>query len=527
MAKSLSDGKEVLVFDFCHSSVLVLQAEVTNQRARIKNQQLVPLEIGGAAEEPKALLKKALSSFDLRRPELVVTWEEGMVLRQMMMPSMPDDDLKKAILWELGEKFSVRVEDTLVDWDCVFEGDVDGNRQKLLTVFYCDKKTAIERIRLIQGLGLEVSALIPGQAALAHFVQGLSLPEEAGVLVCDIGYLAARILIVRKTKNMLSRAVPLGGQQLTEMLTASFVTNGQTVGLNVQEAERLKIQEGARDPQAPHMVLLRPYLDKVAAEIKRSIDYYEAQKYSAAISKIIFTGGGANLKGLRESMAAFLNMEILTPNPEEYFGTEISAEKKEFVCEHFALFAQALGAAASKDRAMNLMPLELIYQRLRDRKRLSVRMAFFANAIFLAFLTIWVLFQTSIAGTQLKATAAEWGGIRSVDQLIGRLAAEGLLMKSALKGDLLHPALLKQLSLVTPDTVLIDELLFNRQTNTVTIRGMVRKAAGKGDVKLIAQFTNDLVQSPFFVEAAFKTTVVGTGAPSARFEITCVTRGTS
>src|SRR3989338_5944588 len=320
------ETKDVLVFDFGKNSVRIVQVDASRQgRPQMVSVSRVVLAADASAEEKKEALRVKLPVFDSKSPpEVKVTWEEGMVFRQVVLPDMPDADLKKAFQWEMKEKYFLNEDENLLGSECTVSLEhPDGAKENFFSVFYCDKKSAMEKIGLLSGLGLQVSALVPGQAALAQVLGNLQEPDK-DLLVCDIGFTNARILAIHQKKNALSRTVLLGGQALTEMMTGSFTDNDQKRQFTPEEAERLKVTDGCSNPQVPYIGLVRPYLDKMAAEIKRSVDYYEGQKVAKPISKVLFSGGGSDLKGLTGFMKSFLGIPVETPDPADFLSSRMT-----------------------------------------------------------------------------------------------------------------------------------------------------------------------------------------------------------
>ena len=58
-------------------------------------------------------------------------------------------------------------------------------------------------------------------------------------------------------------------------------------------------------------------LEKLAAEIGRSLDYYRNQFNEERIDRILLTGGGANLKNIVSYLASELRLPVEHFNPLE------------------------------------------------------------------------------------------------------------------------------------------------------------------------------------------------------------------
>ena len=61
--------------------------------------------------------------------------------------------------------------------------------------------------------------------------------------------------------------------------------------------------------------LVRPVLERLSAEIGRSLDYYRSQFNEERIDRLLLTGGGANLKNIVSHLAGELRLPVEHFNP--------------------------------------------------------------------------------------------------------------------------------------------------------------------------------------------------------------------
>lgn len=525
-AKPDSD-KEIFVFDFSKKSVLLVHLDTKGaDRPQVLYFTRIALPEEASADEKKELLRAKLPPIDPKSPPSVkVTWEEGMVFRQVALPDMPESDLKKALAWELKEKYFLNEDENLIGSECAVTLDADGAREKFFSVFYCDKKTAMERIGLLTGIGLHVSSLVPSQVALAQIAGGIG-DGGRDALVFDIGKMSARILAVHQKRNLLSRTVLLGGQALTEMMAASFMDGDKRVQWSQEESEKVKITEGCQNPQAPYIGLVRPYLDKIVAEIKRSVDFYDGQKYAKPIAQVIFTGGGSNLKGLTGFMKSFLGLPVTTLDPEPYMSPKLLSEQKNEAIDNFGSIIAPIGAALLDNASVfNLLPREIKFEEREKTKKMWARLAVMLSVIFMTYQAVFAVLQLGVTRSKLQAANLQSREIARVLDFLKTIQADDRGMRGALKNDLPHPALMKTISRLAPGGMQFERLSFDRQTGTLLIGGAM-SGGGVAPVKAIAQFIGELQKTSFFKEATLtKTTKEESG--KLLFELRCQTRGLS
>ncbi len=514
------DRRRNCVFDFKQSSVLAARIDFSpdpkiHDFFRVPANEISPLNAPDIfADFIKTVDKKSGA-------RVVAVWDEDMNCRQIVLPNLPEQDLKKALVSELKNLHAVDDQEHLVQFEFVRDiENAEGVKEKLFNAFYCKKKPAMQKLELIQNLGFHIDALIPGPIAAAAFASSQADP----VFVADIGRYSLRFLIVQDGKIVMARQAPLGGSTLTEAITAVFLNDGKETQYGTEEAEALKVREGVSDPQAAHIALARAHLEKIVAEIKRCLDFYQRQKYAQPVSKVLFTGGGSNLKGLQTFMAQFLGMEVLPLDPERHLSSRMQAAAKEFVRGNFGSYSSLIGASLADDDSVNLLPHEIRHERFERAKKISARMVFAFCLIGLIFFSGWMTMRIHFAQLQLKSVESEWKETSRMNELLSAIVEQQRFRISALKGDVFHAGLLKQLGVITPNLVVLDHTVFNRQSESLMLRGTVH--TGRQDsVKIAADFMKALLSSPFIRNVTLTHSAQTPEGDKTLFEITCSTKG--
>lgn len=480
--------------------------------------------LSDAPDANRTLLKEAVSALGLEPgTQAVLTWEEGFAVRQLTMPDMPKDELANALSWEMKNRYSVHLDQQFHGAQLGCQEQLpDGTREKLYTIYHSERKPVTDRVEWARAAGLDVRSVVPCQAALAR-TAGIFFPGKE-VLVCEVGLQSARILVSRDGRQLLSRNVALGGKQLTDALKGTILVDGQRVTFDAQSAEALKIEKGAEDPQAAHIPLLRPYLERLLAEIRRSMDYYEAQKHSRPIQGVWFTGGGGSLKGLDAFCGQFLSLEVLKSPGGQSAPRAASAEAADWPAQEASLTG-LLGAVLDDADSVSLLPKSSADGSGERLKRTGVRIGLVALALFLATLTAFTGARWIAARGELAATNAQWQEISRMGTLLTRVAERERFRRAALRGDLAHPALWKDLGRTIPDEVTLRSMEFSRESEILTLKGEVAGASGS-DVKPVAALVSAMQGSGFFREVTLVSSAENAQAANrASFEIRCVTSG--
>jgi Tfp pilus assembly PilM family ATPase len=116
--------------------------------------------------------------------------------------------------------------------------------------------------------------------------------------------------VVEKGQLVFSRTVPTAG----EAFTRAIQTN---LGLDANQAEQYKTTYGfAADKLGGKLVeAMKPVLSVIAAEIKKTADFYTTKHAASGLSLVTLSGGVAALPEMVSVLSGMLGMEVSVGNP--------------------------------------------------------------------------------------------------------------------------------------------------------------------------------------------------------------------
>ncbi|MBF8280256.1 MAG: type IV pilus assembly protein PilM [Candidatus Magasanikbacteria bacterium] len=146
--------------------------------------------------------------------------------------------------------------------------------------------------KLAEVSGFKVRQFVPEQLALLN-VAISDLPEEP-LLILDFGGERTMLMLVDKSGVVLSASLAVGGNHLTRAIQ-------KQLGKTLKAAEETNIENGL-DPEALKgklFLILQREIQPIMKKMTQMMAYYE-RRFGVQISKIILTGGGAQLKSFSE-----------------------------------------------------------------------------------------------------------------------------------------------------------------------------------------------------------------------------------
>lgn len=169
----------------------------------------------------------------------------------------------------------------------------------------------------------------------ANFEHELSL-----VLLVDFGASSTKISLVEFGMVKNHHTINRGGVDVSSAIS-------QSLGITFSEAEEMKKEFGLfENPKEKSLAdIIKVHVDYIFSETNNVLLGYE-KKYNKTISKVIFTGGGSLLKGLKEVASNNFRAEIETGHPFSKVGApEFLGKVLETTGPEFAI---ALGLALRK-----------------------------------------------------------------------------------------------------------------------------------------------------------------------------------
>lgn len=219
------------------------------------------------------------------------------------------------------------------------------------------------------------AGLRPVGADLNVFAALRSIAPDPGSVtgsqaLVDVGAAVTKILIHSQGIARIVRFLVLGGGDLTRTLSAEL-------GVTPDEAERIKRGEVPDEgSQEADRVIDRWTLELVGA-VRGSIGYYLATPRSTAVERVLVTGGGSQLPGLRRRLEDELNTTVERARPFAHLEVEDTDHGTEDLAAVEPLLATAIGLARGPREGsmrVDLLPRD-DQRRERDRRVRSIVVA--------------------------------------------------------------------------------------------------------------------------------------------------------
>ncbi len=323
--------------DIGTSSIKIVALKRKGKSATLLNAGFIEIEEKGTALNAMKILVERLRI----RGKEVITKIPGSAttIRHVFMPRMSEKELKEAIRWEAKKHISYPLENAVVDYIST-DGEAGGDKINVMLVA-AEKSAVMSVYSIVRDAGLKVVAVDTNPLAILETLRlNYDWGSEENIVVVDIGAGTVEIDIIKGTQLRFTRSVDINGDDISKAMM-------EELGITKEEAEEFKKmgvslkEEVTEGPEA----IIRRFLDRLALEIQRSVDYYKAQSREKIVKRLILTGGIALMPGLKEYLAGIFDIvEIIEP----FRSITYKEERLADIIKDAPLFTGVIGLAARK-----------------------------------------------------------------------------------------------------------------------------------------------------------------------------------
>ena len=520
-------NKRVLGLDLGRSAFKLALVEWKEGIPHVTQMRFLELPVTSDETARQAALRQLLEGISLTGTMQTVSVVDDpfACVNRLMVPPMPAGELAGAVRWELQRSLAVPPEEAAVDYEILGEVESGGTRKLKLLAAALPGRTIQEHLAFLSAGGIKPTQLLPKASAIATWGPKADYLKEGSVALLVLWASSSEFIIVQEGRPLFTRKIPVSGIDFTKGMTGTLVTGQGQTALTESEAETIKRSVGIPQSGAPEigmkgisgiqlLALLRGNLERLAAEVERSIVFYGESTSGTEIPEMILIGGGAHLKGLSEWLQERLRIRVSVPNPLKGFQQEPTALQGSASSVPLS-FVPVLGAVVTAGRGINLLPVEMKQAAQTRIQRAALTGMLTATIVGALLLRIGMAVYERTLQVQIEASQLEQATI----------APQVVLAKVALMAheqQLLQPyweEVFKELSQAVPREIYLMGLTV--QEGQVTLRGRVREL-GRPTDQILADFQRTLGEGLFTQLRLNSTRQLEDPLKEAEFEIVCL-----
>ena len=260
------------------------------------------------AESLRRLIKKSGTK---SRNVAMALPASAVITKRILLPGgLSDAELEIQVESEANQYIPFSLDEVSLDFCVIGEsrsspGDVD------VLIAASRKEKVQDRQGLAEAAGLRPVVLdvesYASRLAASRLID--TLPGQgAGLLVAlfEVGGMTTSMQVVRDGEVLYDRDQAFGGAQLTQLIMRHY-------GFSLEEAEAKKC--GGDLPSDYEINVLQPFVDSLAQEIGRALQFFFTSTPHNKIDHILLAGGSASLPGLAKAVQAQTSFACTLVNP--------------------------------------------------------------------------------------------------------------------------------------------------------------------------------------------------------------------
>lgn len=269
-------------------------------------------------------------------------------VRVVELPAMSRDDLDGAIKLQAQDYIPIPLTEAVMDYEILEEVDnADGGRSQRVLIVAAERVSIDPLVQAVQNAHLEPVTLELNAYPLVRCLGNGSGQAEA---IVDVGAGVTNVVIHQGGRIQFTRILPnFGGDDFTEA-----IAKGLNIGMDEAEAKKRELgrqlakrvretsnddmlddapsfidedvpvdtsdddPETSRSKKATAVDLMEPVLQRFVTEVRGSVDFYTSQPNALPVGRVVLTGGGSLLGGLREGVEGALAIKTEAGHPFEH-----------------------------------------------------------------------------------------------------------------------------------------------------------------------------------------------------------------
>jgi type IV pilus assembly protein PilM len=237
---------------------------------------------------------------------------QRVVVRQVDIPFLPAKDRRESLALMVGDQIPIPVEQAVLDFvHLASVQGADGAAMSRGLLVAAAEDTVDSGIQAAEYAGLNVRDVDLTPFALVRALgagTAMSLSDDVEAIV-DIGASTTVLAIHDHGVPQFVRILLLGGQDVTDRLVSEL-------SVNMPTAESIKRETGLNPGLAYGSVagspegIMTQVTNTLIDEVRGSLDYYLATSASRRLSRVLLTGGGSLVAGLRETLSESIGAPV-------------------------------------------------------------------------------------------------------------------------------------------------------------------------------------------------------------------------
>lgn len=236
----------------------------------------------------------------------------SVIVKKINVQSKSEEQLQETIHLEAEQYIPFDISDVNLDFQILGGSPSNPNQMSVLLVA-AKKEMVNDYLNVLELAGLNPCIIDVDAFALQNIYEANYEVSDECVALIDIGANKTSLNIMKGGSSVFMRDVSLGCSQINHKLVSH-------IDCSTEEAEEIKHSENQDriDPEDLNDIV-SSVVSGWTTEIRRALDFFYSTYQDDQISRILLSGGGANIKEFRKLLSVQTSTDVGVINPFEKF----------------------------------------------------------------------------------------------------------------------------------------------------------------------------------------------------------------
>lgn len=241
--------------------------------------------------------------------------EEVVSTKVIYLPPLSDAELASAIDWQAEQHIPIPLNQLSLEYEVLYRPQKKDKDQPMRVLLVGTRKNIVELYTdVFVSLGIQPKIM---ETQIFSIIRALGFEaSDPTTLIVHLGADNTQLAIIDQTELKLATNKKGGGTILTKAIQQA-VSN-----VTPQQAEEYKHTYGMQSEQLQGKIaqILMPALEPLVQEIVKTLRYYNNEQPQSPVTRLLLTGGTAQMPGIVSHFTQQTNLEVLLAAP--FAGTE-------------------------------------------------------------------------------------------------------------------------------------------------------------------------------------------------------------
>lgn len=235
----------------------------------------------------------------------------AVITKKIVVPAgQREQELEVQVESEANQYIPFALDEVNLDFQVI--GPAPNNPDEMEVLIAASRKEKVEdRVAAVEAAGLKATVMdVEAYAAQAAFeLVERQLPQGGRnqiIALVDIGAHVMNVTVLRNDQPVYIREQAFGGWQLTQDIMRHY-------GMSAEEAETAK--RSGNLPDNYEHDLMRPFLDSLALEVSRALQFFFTSTQYNQVDHIVLAGGCSVMPGVEEVVHGRTQVNTIIANP--------------------------------------------------------------------------------------------------------------------------------------------------------------------------------------------------------------------